>query len=396
MSSSDASPLPLLRSPAAHGPARRNKVVGTTIGFEHPQPPFVGFIKELSPKQKRYVAVIIANIIVFVSLLVQFKSRELDSSSPSTIGSVVRISKPTPVAWQIVPLSSGVNTSNPYMHSILHNPKETSIVVNFNKNRTCIQPQLIGRLSGMSLSIIEWDYDNEQSKDDTVLVGHYNAPLRGTYFIEIIVTMCQRLTMDTDPRNVCLVDPQHHRLTHDNATINVAITRNKSTDIGIWYNVNSVRDISSIVPLHTRYQPHGCMNKKYLNHCKKITEIARYKPYRFIFSSQFSSGLTGKNETLCFGGASHASVLRTFSRQMGTNVHYIEFKYIRALNLGAAEKVIANCNQIVISIGQWDLGHPEGYPLLFHELKRELNRAMIEFVNPLRQANISVYFRNLL
>ena len=80
---------------------------------------------------------------------------------------------------------------------------------------------------------------------------------------------------------------------------------------------------------------------------------------------------------------------------MGTNVHYIEFKYIRALNLGVVEKVIANCNQIVISIGQWDLGHPEGYPLLFHELKRELKQAMIEFVNPLRQANISVYFRNL-
>lgn len=338
----------------------------------------------------------IANIIVFVALVTQFKEVGLGDLSPSTIDSVVHNSKPDPVVLHVIPINNETNVSIPNVHSILHNPEEASIIVNFNNNRTCIQPQLIGRLSGMSLALIEWDYDNKQSQNYSVLVGYYNVPSRGPYFIEIIVTMCQKLTIDTDIKEVCLVDPKHHRLTHKNATLNATTIRKKGADIGVWYNMDHIRNNSSTVPLHTRYQPLGCMENPVLDFCKKHTEVARYEPYEFLFHSQMSSssGLGGEKRTLCFVGASHAAVLRDYSLEMGADALHMELLLVREYNHTEAARA-SNCDKIVIGIGQWDLGFPQGYPTSFNEFKRELNRTMVEFVNPLREANKSVYFRNL-
>ena len=365
---------------------------------EHPQPPLAGSMNRLSLKKKLCIALVTANIIMFVGIFAHLKIYEQIYIFPVTMDSMDYNFKPTPVALQVVPLNIEHNASSLHVHDILHNPEEASITVNFRENRTCIRPQLIGRLSGGSLSIIEWNYDvdSEQSQNNTVLVGRYNVPSRGMYFIEIIVTMCQRLSMDTDIKKLCLVDPKHHRFTHENATIDVTQIRKKSTDIGVWYNMNGIADNSFILPLHTRYQPHGCIKNNYLDHCKKPTDIARYEPYKFLFHPQFSSsGLSGENATLCFVGATYAGVLTEYSLYMGANVQRIELRFIRQYNREVAKKVIANCSKIVIGIGQWDLGYPDGYPTSFNKLKWELRRTMVEFVNPIRQANKSVYFRNL-
>ena len=368
---------------------------------EHPQPPLAGSMNRLSLKKKLCIALVTANIIMFVGIFAHLKIYEQIYIFPVTMDSMDYNFKPTPVALQVVPLNIEHNASSLHVHDILHNPEEASITVNFRENRTCIRPQLIGRLSGGSLSIIEWNYDvdSEQSQNNTVLVGRYNVPSRGMYFIEIIVTMCQRLSMDTDIKKLCLVDPKHHRFTHENATIDVTQIRKKSTDIGVWYNMNGIADNSFILPLHTRYQPHGCIKNNYLDHCKKPTDIARYEPYKFLFEPQYSSFKSlsgGKGGTLCFVGSSHAGVLKQFALKMGADVRHVRVNYVADFTRDAIEEVhLSNCSKIIISTGQWDAGWKDRAPTSFHDFKTRLNQAMKEFVIPLREANKSIYFRNL-
>ena len=81
-----------------------------------------------------------------------------------------------------------------------------------------------------------------------------------------------------------------------------------------------------MVPLHTCYQPLGCMENHTLDYCKEHADVSRYEPYKFRFDSEFSSfeSLSGEKGTLCFAGASHAGVLRDFSLKMGADALLIE------------------------------------------------------------------------
>jgi hypothetical protein len=80
---------------------------------------------------------------------------------------------------------------------IVHFPDTGTILVQLQRNRTCVEPQLIGRLSGIHLSKVKWSY--EELKRD-LIIGHYSVPSPGPYFIEIIVTMCQRLDANADAK----------------------------------------------------------------------------------------------------------------------------------------------------------------------------------------------------
>lgn len=78
--------------------------------------------------------------------------------------------------------------------NITHVQSESKIIVHLKKSATryCQQPQLIGRLSGPALPIVSWKQPTTHSFQNTtrydILVGTYNAPMPGTYFLEIIVT----------------------------------------------------------------------------------------------------------------------------------------------------------------------------------------------------------------
>ena len=352
--------------------------------------------------RKRFIVFVLTYAIALVIFYVRTEKQTLQDLSLVAVDSEIHgccsTSRTLQSQLQNIPVEGKEYEYAPSadVHSIVHNPKEASVIVKFNSNRTCMQPQLIGRLSGLSLSRIEWNYDNRQnqSENNSVVVGHYNVPSRGTYFLEIIVTMCQRLTMDTDFKNLCLVNPMYHRLTHENATIDVVVIRKESTDIGVWYNMNHIRDNSSIVPLYTRFQPLGCMRNKALDRCRKHTEVARYEPYKFLFETQLSSfnSRNDKKGTLCFVGASHAGVLNHFATKMGADVRHIRVNYVANFTRDAADDS-SDCSKIVIGTGQWDAG--VGPPTSFRDFKMRLIRAMLEFVIPLREANKSVYFRNL-
>ncbi|KAL3785074.1 hypothetical protein HJC23_001452 [Cyclotella cryptica] len=126
------------------------------------------------------------------------------------------------------------------VNTILHIPSEAKIIVHFGQNRSCSHPQLIGRLSGLFLSKVKWEDRNVvNTNGEYIVVGHYNVPSPGQYFIEIIVTMCTQLDVDVDPTNICMVDPVHHRLTQENATIDADIERairDDKSEIGFWFH----------------------------------------------------------------------------------------------------------------------------------------------------------------
>ena len=76
---------------------------------------------------------------------------------------------------------------------IIHSPSESRIEVHLKPMRRCKNPLLKGRISGWSLSMIEFD----NITDDKV-IGHYDlyhTPVSGTYHVEILVVSClsQRL-----------------------------------------------------------------------------------------------------------------------------------------------------------------------------------------------------------
>lgn len=293
--------------------------------------------------------------------------------------------------------------------SIVHIADEAKILVYLHSNRTtCIEPQLIGRLSGYFLSKIKWSYQHVTNHN--VIVGRYTVPSPGNYFLEIIVTMCQALDMDTDATNVCLIDPSQHRLTMDNATLDAALittnnNNNNAEGIGFWYNKNEVTmdttdATSSIKPLFTRYQPQNCRgDNAALDRCKIPTDVTRFDPYEFQFNSQFflnDEYLKGKEGRLCFIGASHSRVLARFANQISNNIHVLQVDHRYVANLTQSEVGYASkCGKVVIGMGQWDAGHHGMGPTSFRELKKEMNRAMLEFVKPLLDANVSVYFRNM-
>ena len=123
------------------------------------------------------------------------------------------------------------------------------------ETRSCQTPQLIGRLSGSVLSKVEWESEVSEDGTGIYLIGRYHVPEPGRYFLEIIVTMCNRLEYDANFAQQCLQDPDHHRLTHTEAAINVipAHMQNQTDVLGYWYKKNQTD--AKAEPLLTRYQP---------------------------------------------------------------------------------------------------------------------------------------------
>ena len=296
--------------------------------------------------------------------------------------------------------------------NIVHIPNEAKILVRFDTNRTCLQPQLIGRLSGKLLSKIQWTYDENKTDMTRAIsaVGQYNVPSPGEYFIEIILTMCNELDLNSNAKNICLIHPAHHRLTHDNATIDAVYLptkkEDKPTPIGIWYHKSAILRNYTVPPMYTRYQPQNCRPVKthMLDRCKGPMDTTRFMPYEFEFRRAFrlQDDLPKKEESLCFMGASHSGVLMQFSRRIlkslgieHINIFHLKYSYLANFTDSAMLDAKENCNKVVIGVGQWDGSRQGGAPTSFLEFRRLLAEAMSVVIKPLMDANVEVYFRNM-
>ena len=78
---------------------------------------------------------------------------------------------------------------------------------------------------------------SDDANEFDVLIGRYNVPWSGQYFLEIIVHVRSELQHDTDFRQICLVDPAHRRLTREGLPllpdVQLNILTNRLLDTGI-------------------------------------------------------------------------------------------------------------------------------------------------------------------
>lgn len=342
------------------------------------------------------------------------------------------------------------------IESISHIPRERQIVIKFYssgssnsgnhfRRRICNKPFVIGRLSGPYLSMIDnWtpifannikksdqSDHNETSREDvgeTVdqLVGEYNVPFTGQYFLEIIGLLCNDLHWNEDYKNVCLEDYASMQLTGDSASINIhtlVTTPNEfagSTDvsddltIGHWKwvgketsGLNSDRDSDiQYIPLHTRYQPPSCRDKIAINEtCKSHMSLDRFEPYQFQFhfydepdrvrsrALAITNNSSNDGQTqLCFVGLSHAremaAAVNVWLQQWSMSnivAKNYDAQFPRLINENFIQKIIIGrgCTKTVIAAGQWSAGRkpPGGKyrnvpPTPFSEYEEEV-RGMI-------------------
>jgi hypothetical protein len=295
--------------------------------------------------------------------------------------------------------------------NITHVQSESKIIVHFKRNETryCQQPQLIGRLSGPALSIVSWKQPTTHSLENTtrydMLVGTYNAPMPGTYFLEIIVTLCVELKYETDAKPLCLVDPHRHRLTKDETTISVNANIDNSSAIGYWYNKATLVD--KYDPLYTRYQPQDCSTSP--TQCYRAMNLSRFEPYEFKFSTEqmsLQNVVKGKEGKVCIIGSSHSRYLAallndTVTSSLDTNLtatmdddsHYLRFVQSAFTTDEIQKRIDLNCTKVIIGTGQWDAGWPNNYPTSFNDYENYLGIGLERMNNMFRQANIDFYDR---
>jgi hypothetical protein len=88
------------------------------------------------------------------------------------------------------------------LQGVYHDPTVGAIRVVLHDNpsldgvnetrRACLRPYLIARLSGPAVGLVEqWSYGQIDSKT-TFVEGYYHVPTTGSYFLEIIVILCNK------------------------------------------------------------------------------------------------------------------------------------------------------------------------------------------------------------
>jgi hypothetical protein len=182
--------------------------------------------------------------------------------------------------------------------------------------KPCLLPYLIGRLSGPAIGLVHrWSL--RQTANETIIDGEYSVPIRGTYFLEIVVIHCN--TYDTakltgarhsdegdtsnETRTVfeverlqitqqCVEWPADNRLTALNTSI--VVTRAATTKTrrkldfpqqqpplvrGFWIRNQSI----PIRPLYTRYQDEACFEVEDVCFHPSV-DLTRFDTYQFMWT----------------------------------------------------------------------------------------------------------------
>jgi hypothetical protein len=236
----------------------------------------------------------------------------------------------------------------------------SAVPTDMRQESNCLNPSFMIRLSGPALHMVPY-HTVSQNETTTVLRGYYSVPVSGTYYLEVIVTLCNTLdeaklgsanvSEQENPsawaaaiqleeehiRSVCMVQPQHYTLTaQQNSTIPalaaVPLT-NTSTPLpdndwrglqGFWISNRTIKDS---VPLVTRFHPLDCAQM--VNHecIDPRADPQRFSPYRFqwtigpslpVHEQEITTRIQQKsreyadqnaNNTICLFGDSHIGEL---------------------------------------------------------------------------------------
>ena len=171
-----------------------------------------------------------------LAYLINSSANKYDAISDSIPDSVSGLPVQQLLPTVILPVNGNRNYSS-YVNSditnIIHVPSKTRIEVHLHKSssRRCQNPYLRGRLSGWSLSSIDFEFEDNYTD---VLVGVYDLsslPISGTYYLEIIILLCERYSEEyvrnttKNVAKVCLENPVGgaNRITQANASVQVQL-----------------------------------------------------------------------------------------------------------------------------------------------------------------------------
>mmetsp|Transcript_61747 Transcript_61747/g.73255 ORF Transcript_61747/g.73255 Transcript_61747/m.73255 type:complete len:338 (-) Transcript_61747:509-1522(-) len=233
--------------------------------------------------------------------------------------------------------------------------------------------------------MIKWEF-----REPNIILGKYEAPFPGYYFIEIIGLFCKYETNDLEN---CLIPGQNHRLTADRAEI---LVTNASPVRGFWMS-------KQMVPLYTRWQPENCRGTEITTpRCAEYGSAEHFDRYSFytynkimdIYNEHDTSfAMQGrwrhkwdphygwncfrdtKGECdLCSVGSSHSNRLhRIVTELLGTQKSGgVRSQFPQEISMESIESMKARCKNIVIGYGQHDIAFGKTLPESFADQMREL------------------------
>lgn len=391
----------------------------------------------------------------------------------------------------LVALSSDNFTLASDIIKITHLPNKREIHVHLKTpaaQRRCKRPKLRGRLSGPYLALLTWDNDSvystgttdndsstdvvitsasiglnytendtssetaalrnpsrredgeekEEDHENNILVGHYQVPSGGTYYIEIIALLCERINYHTNFVRTCLEEPARHRITANNATVEIfepldEMRNQMDYPLGFW----KWRDASKeYKPLLTRYQPVGCWHPKSKESmislgCADMSDTTRFDDYTFVWNDKsvndsqwyyVGNNYKGKekvhgggwvvrgdieqykgdfNATVCFNGMSHSdrmmkqmdilNITQSIKVVLERTLISAPLQGIDFAGQFKAMKAKFNCTRSLIAIGQWAASFSGSVPFLIHEWEDRMKRMVVD----LRNAGVEPMFRSL-
>lgn len=339
-----------------------------------------------------------------------------------------------PSSWFLGPQTNDVQISIPVetnstlskdISRIWHEPGRRRVCVEMKKGARCPHPALLGRLSGPSLSLLEWTDENLHSSGN-VLCGSYGDRWidTGNYFIEIIALYCDDFGVsklerredvtgwfNLDLTTKCVENAENNRITGIQSMIHIPKSQRGSGDfqIGRWVK----RAELPPRPLFTRYQPAGCVVPKpggggYIpihplpEWCSMVADrdIANYSTGTFVGLPEYEFQWGEKrNETqivaslrevyrqtrgsyppICVVGDSHSRFVTTRSvKALGVRgiMRYVKHQWpgVYSFNTSIEDKLQENkCEIVIIQIGQWPAswiagGEPFSFGRYYSEMK---------------------------
>jgi len=298
---------------------------------------------------------------------------------------------------------------------------QSIITINFDTSspeaRKCQRPVVRGRLSGPALTMIDWEdhyisIPNTTTTSDIIdkLIGKFNVPGPGRYFIEIIGMLCNRFDLNDDFKDICVENPINHRLTANDSTINIHLydIHNKATNQSVIYNdivghwMLNQQSNDSIVPLYTRFQPLSCRKseEKEMPRCDDAMNHTRYDNYEFQFTdhlmnsienSVFNASVT-PNTTICSVGFSHSRVLNQHLKRELRNFQIIkkqkikgsvEFEHVKAKfpkdinpSLLLENQATMKCTDLIVAVGQWSGYKHVSFPIYQKEMENAISNLL--------------------
>jgi len=320
-------------------------------------------------------------------------------------------------------ISIQLNQNSSYVRSdiskILHIPSKSRIEVHLQSTRRCQNPVFKGRISGWSLSMI--DFEEEVQND--ILVGTYDRfhmPMSGQYPLEIILLLCEKYPENSHQMDLLSVCLEHesgdttHITSRENASLGIDIGSKQFEEAinlerkGRWVHnsllVENTTQIHSNVllseepePILTPFQPKGCEKRnqtKDINECKPFVTDRhnRFDEYRYVWSSNrdelnqdgtmdfLAEALNGKNPKVCFLGFSHSQHLKgdcDMVRPRNVACGWCRARFPKNVNSAKALQLNEmNCSHVVVGLFQWPFSFKNRETITFEKFENDMTQAV--------------------